>query len=52
MMGILDYILIIIIGIAVFFALFSMWKKRKNGGCMGCSGENCVYCKKKEKEKY
>lgn len=47
MPGFGDMIVIAVIGLAVFLAVRSMLKDRKNGGCAGCSGcsGNCGNCK-------
>lgn len=47
-MGVLDYILIIAIGIGFALALSSILKRRRNGGCTGCSG-SCNGCHRKNK---
>lgn len=48
-MSVLDYILIIIIGICFGLAIFSIKKKKRKGGCIGCSSKECTGCAKKSK---
>ncbi len=42
----LDYIILAVLAIALFFALRSMIRRKRSGGCIGCSG-NCSACSKK-----
>ncbi len=49
-MGILDYILLTVIGAGIVLAIASILKKKKHGGCAGCSG-NCGQCGKGKTEK-
>ncbi len=37
-----DGIVILVLAVMVFFAVRSMWRRRKAGGCSGCSG--CSGC--------
>jgi hypothetical protein len=38
-----DYLVLLAIATAVFFAVRAIVKRRKKGGCVGCSG-NCSAC--------
>ncbi|MGN0292247.1 MAG: FeoB-associated Cys-rich membrane protein [Lachnospiraceae bacterium] len=44
-MGIADYILLILIGIGVIAAVRYIYRSKKVGRCIGCSG-SCEGCKK------
>lgn len=46
-MRILDYLLMTLIFLWLAFVLFSLYKKKKSGHCIGCSGGNCMICDKK-----
>ncbi len=42
-MSVWDYLVLAAVVLAVFFAVRSIVKRRKKGGCAGCSG-NCSAC--------
>lgn len=44
----LDYILLALIALALFFALRHVLRRKKSGGCIGCSCGygSCKSCKK------
>lgn len=42
-MRIWDYLVLLAVATAVFFAVRAIVKRRKKGGCAGCSG-NCSAC--------
>ncbi|MDO5409173.1 MAG: hypothetical protein Q4F21_01830 [Lachnospiraceae bacterium] len=48
MLGIADYIILMLIGLGLAAACRRMFKSFQNGGCMGCSGckntKNCSSC--------
>lgn len=50
-----DYIIILIIAVAVFFAIKSMKKAKDNGTCVGCKGcgtsGTCSSCQPEELKK-
>lgn len=50
MPGFGDVIILAVIGVAVFFAIRSLRKDHKKGGCTGCSGcsGGCGSCKYKQ----
>lgn len=46
-MRVLDYILLAVIFLWLGLVLLTLYKKKKAGRCIGCSGGNCVICDKK-----
>lgn len=46
-MKVLDYILLALIAAAFVGALVFLWKSKKAGKCIGCGGQGCPHCEKK-----
>ncbi len=43
--NVVTIILLLIIAVAVFFAIRSIWLSKKAGGCIGCSDcKSCSHC--------
>lgn len=48
-MGIADVLVIIFVGGWLLAVLAYLIRKKRNGGCIGCSGGGCGNCPKKRK---
>jgi hypothetical protein len=44
-MNIIELLLVMLIAFWAIGAIAVMIKKKKDGKCIGCSGETCTYCK-------
>lgn len=50
-MGIADVLILLLVGVWLLGVVVYLGKKKKNGGCIGCSGGGCADCPKERKNK-
>lgn len=48
-MRIRDFIMLAVIFLWFVMVIYYLYKKKKSGRCIGCSGGDCSICKKSEK---